>query len=195
MASGQNPQTKVIELSKLMSPEFGLTPNLGGTLAEAASVCLESQGHSAEAQLHQLGHFSATEVVIHRMDVTQAMINSHRDDDTATWDGAEGIAILLMIELGSGEKFARARKAKNDPMEGGFDYWFTENPAAASVVEDPQSGRLEVAGRRQASAATLRSLLEEKLEQTKQSDEHFSERETLAIVVEFGQPQTWVKYR
>lgn len=42
---GSTSKFSQLDLGELSSGELGLTPAVGGSMAEAASVCLEDQGH------------------------------------------------------------------------------------------------------------------------------------------------------
>src|SRR3954467_4536927 len=48
---------RTISLSSLLEGMPGLTPAFGGSLAEAAAVCLEEQGHGVVVALTVEGHF------------------------------------------------------------------------------------------------------------------------------------------
>lgn len=185
----------VIRLDRLGSPDFGLTPNVGGAMAEAASVCLDSEGHGVQEALHQVGDFEDQDVEVVRLEITAEMLRSHRDEIKATYEGAEGIAILLLLEFGAVEQFERATKAGRDEPGGGFDYWFVEEAVPDSLFLSDRAGRLEVSGIRKGEDSLIRRRLDEKVDQTKVSDEALGDRKTLVVVVEFGRPQTWVRIR
>ena len=100
----------LLDIHELSSGSFGLTPNTGGAMAEAASLCLDSQNHGLEGDFHQVGVFDGRKVGFRRDTITEEMLQSHRDQSEATRDGAEGIALLLLMKSEVAKKFSRARK-------------------------------------------------------------------------------------
>src|SRR3954451_20662675 len=89
---------RTISLSTLSEGMPGLTPAWGGVMAEAASVCLESQGHRVSVDLRIDGDFRDLWVV-QRLAVSEQMRNAHRNGDTTTEHGAYGVALLTISRL------------------------------------------------------------------------------------------------
>lgn len=189
MDDEQDPIDENLDLNDLFSSVFGLTESAGGEMAEAAALCLESQGHGLKTELVQQKRFEGQRVVIRRLKVTPEIRSSHNDDQKATYEGAEGVAILVVTELGTARSVSRAKKG------GGFDYWFSEDPSLSHALCDPEAGRLEVSGIRNGTESEVQNRLNDKIEQTKKSDADYGQRKTYVVVVEFGTPQTWVEVR
>lgn len=126
---------KNLNLDDLAEGTLGLTPALGKTKAEAASHCLEIQGHKPGVQMDasdkQYPSYTLT-----WSDVTEQIRKSWSDIQEAVEEGAVGIAILLVKDLTGLQVIERARKGT------GFDYWLGDQ--AASLFQ--QAGRLEASG-------------------------------------------------
>lgn len=152
----------------------GLTPAWGAVLAEAASVCLESQGHPVQVELRVDGFFEET-FVLERLEVSRQMMLSHQDEEEATELGACGIAILAVQSLMDLVVLRRSRKGT------GYDYWL-------SLAEDTfleHGERLEVSGIRKGSEAVIRARLAEKMRRI----QRFRNASPAWIgIVEFGRP-------
>jgi hypothetical protein len=123
-------------------------------MAEAASVCLASQGHPIHVELRVDGPFEET-IVLERLGVNLQMTLSHQDDEEATELGACGVAILAMRNLTDLVVLQRSRKGT------GFDYWLS--PEWDSLLQHGE--RLEVSGIRKGSEAAIKVRIAEKLRQ------------------------------
>jgi len=165
---------RTLSLSSLTDGMPGLTPAWGGVMAEAASVCLEHQGHSLRVALSTDGVFEEI-MNLQRLSVTPQMLLSHRDDEEATEHGACGVAILTVRALLNLVVVRRSRKGT------GFDYWL--NPDEDSLLQ--QGERLEVSGIRKGPEATIKSRVSEK---TRQIQRFRGGNPVLIAVVEFSRP-------
>ena len=77
------------------SSSHGVSEKRGQAFAEAAGVCLESQGHAQGAELRVSGDVDRAYQVVWQPSTIQAL-RSWSDDQEATEYGASGIAILLI---------------------------------------------------------------------------------------------------
>jgi hypothetical protein len=152
-----------------------LTPDCGRSLAEAAAVCLEDQGHRTWARLIVIGEYEVSFRIIWPV-VTDQMIRCYNDPEEATENGACGIAILLVQELAGLVVVERSRKGT------GFDYWL----GSEEGYPFQNQARLEVSGIRAGSAPDIKARVKQKLQQTQQSDALLLP--AYVVVVEFSRP-------
>jgi hypothetical protein len=167
---------RAIALSSLKNGMPGLTPTWGGVLAEAASVCLADQNHTIRVELGIDGIFKAL-FVLERLAVDEQMRDSHYDEQEATEHGACGIAILGICSL------TNLRVLKRSWKGTGCDYWV--GPDKDSWFE--HSLRLEVSGIRKGGESTIRTRVQQKVQQTQRWQEA-SANPALVAVVEFSRP-------
>jgi hypothetical protein len=153
-----------------------LSPATGQYLAEAAAVCLNSQGHSSGVEMRVMGDFSERYRLMWGM-VDDQMIRSHSDEHAAVEYGAYGIAILLVDELTDLTVVQRSRRGT------GFDYWLGRKNEPIALFQG--SARLEVSGIMRGGQANINRRVKEKIEQTAVSDGVIP---AYVIVVEFGTP-------
>lgn len=156
----------------------GLTRDVGSFYAEAASVCLDYQGHSSPAPMEVFVQESQT--------AETRMINWRAPDDRAkrNWNdlqeateyGPYGVAALVWCKP-RGLKMERATKGT------GIDYWLTDGPLMQ------RSARLEVSGILSGSRRSVRARVKKKLSQTEKSAGKFP---VTVVVVEFSQPLAWI---
>ena len=152
-----------------------ITPSFGTALAEAAGVCLESQGHALLTQITIRGHVSAKYPLVWPR-VTEQTRRTWNDPDEATEYGATGIAVLLARqELGY---LVIERSVKGT----GIDYWMGDKSDALSLE---RKARLEISGILNDFDSTVRNRVRKKLGQTTPSDGTLP---AFVIVVEFGTP-------
>ncbi len=166
----------MLHLNDLGSGEIpAITPAVGNALAEAASMCLESQGHIQGVRLTVRGYKDNVHVLTWNPIAAQAQL-SWNDPDYATEKGAEGIAILVArAEFG----YSIIRQSWKGT---GFDYWMGE----ASVEGFVDKAGLEISGIRNGDDRAIRARVREKLRQVGRSSN--SRLRTYVIVVEFGRP-------
>lgn len=152
-----------------------ITPAMGAALAEAAAVCLESQGHGTGVRFSVRGYREGC-YTLRWQPVTPQALRSWDDPRLATEMGAEGIAVLLAkAEIGY-EVLRRAWQGT------GFDYWL--GAASADGVQGMVG--MEVSGVRRGSEGVVRARIREKLQQVGQFENQSTE--AYVIVVEFGMP-------
>ena len=157
-----------------------ITPALGGSLAEAAGVCLESQGHALGVAL-QVSGGSQAEFALAWPVITAQARRAWNDLQKATERGAEGIAVLLADRILSYTPIEASRKGT------GFDYWMV------SESDDPfqPRARLEVSGILHGDDSDVGRRVREKLTQISQSDN--LSLPGYVIVVEFSRPLAEVR--
>ncbi len=152
-----------------------ITPALGNMLAEAASVCLESQRHNQNVRLTVRGYIEGQYSLIWRP-LTEQALRSWNDFEYTTEHGAIGIAVLLVDKEFSHTVIEASRRGT------GFDYWLGDE----SNETFQRKARLEVSGIRQGHDSAVRRRVREKLRQTDMSDD--LRNPAYVIVVEFGCP-------
>jgi len=166
---------RTLRLSSLMDGMPGLTPAWGAVMAEAASVCLESQGHRLSVDLRVDGDFREL-LVVQRLEVSEQMRNAHRNGDKTTEHGAYGVALLTVSRL-TGETVLNQSWTMT-----GFDYRLGPRQEEESFQD---STRLEISGIRKGTERTIRARVQEKITQMKS---HPWIGPSLVAVVEFSRP-------
>ncbi len=149
-------------------------------MAEAATVCLNEQGHSPGVAMRVQGSYRSRFRVVWR-DLSEQMMRSWADPDFATEQGAYGIAALLVEALTDLTVVERSRKGT------GFDYWL--GPVSSESLFFQAKARLEVSGIRRGDLRAVRARVRQKIEQTRKSDGRLP---AFIIVVEFSRPQSRV---
>jgi hypothetical protein len=173
----QDQNSRTIALSSLKEGMPGLTPTWGGVLAEAASVCLEERNHKICVELCVDGGIFEELLVLERLAVDEQMRNSHYDEQEATEHGACGIAILGISSLTNLKVLKRSWKGS------GCDYWIgpDKDPWFEGAV------RLEISGIREGDESTIRTRVQQKVQQTQRwSGTNVSP--ALVGIVEFSRP-------
>ena len=154
-----------------------ITPAVGGYLAEAGSICLESQGHNPGVGLSVRGESTTTHTLtLTWLPATDQARNAWIDEDNATEYGAIGVAILLAKDQIGYTVIRQSRRGT------GFDYWMGDT----SDEGFQDKAKLEISGIRQGDDNAIRTRIRRKLRQT-----DLSKRLSLpayVIVVEFGRP-------
>ena len=172
----------MLDLNELGDCLPAITASFGKALAEAAGVCLESQGHSLLTQITIRGHISIRYPVAWPQ-VTEQTRRTWNDPEEATEYGATGIAVLLARqELGY---LVIERSVKGT----GIDYWMGDESDALSFE---RKARLEISGIRSGSSSAVRDRVRQKLQQTTPSDGSLP---AFVIVVEFGTPLAEVQMK
>ena len=170
----------VLSLTELAAGIPALTSALGSMLAEAASVCLNVQGHEAPCLLDIQFKTQQYQFYLHRMEVSISMLRAYRDLQEATEFGACGVAILLAREVLGYTAIERSAKGT------GFDYWLGTISEANDAAEPfERKARLEVSGILQGEEDVVEARVREKVRQTMRSA---GEYPACVIVVEFGRP-------
>lgn len=166
---------KKINLSFLEDGKAGLSPRMGGFLAEAASVCFDHHAHPKNLLLQSTGHYNETYEVT-CTDLNEHSRGSFADIQEATEYGACGVAIAIVK---TETPFITKRSYKGT----GFDYWLGVNTEGFPFQE---ASRLEVSGLINGTGSQVAIRLSDKLEQMKVSD-HMG-LPGIAIIIEFSKP-------
>jgi hypothetical protein len=162
-------------LGDLGNGRKGITPAYGQTLAEAAPVCLEEQGHASPTEIQVSGHFESAGKLEWNLPSDQSR-RCWNDDGEATEQGAYGIAALLVEHCGL-EVVLRSKK------KTGFDFWL--GSANEDNILFQGLARLEVSGIRNGDVSSVNTRVRQKLKQTDPSDGNLP---AIVVVVEFGSP-------
>lgn len=153
-----------------------LIPEAALNFGHAASVCLESRGHSMKISMPDVGHYNRI-YSLTRYDVTEQMKRTWGDEEYATEQGAYGIALLVASTEMEVKAIAKSRKGS------GIDYWLGKevNFLFQNKV------RLEVSGIRNGSDQQLDARFDNKMRQSERSDH--TKLPALIVVVEFNKPR------
>jgi hypothetical protein len=154
----------------------------GGSLAEAASVCLKANAHRSPVALAVRGDYQRSASLIF-LEVTDQMDRTHGDPEVATERGACAIAILLICALSEYTVVHRSYKST------GIDYFLGHRDDFLFQ----HKARLEVSGIGNGSETDIRRRKKIKLEQTRRSDA--SELPAIVVIVEFSRPMAEVVQR
>jgi len=156
----------------------GLEPFLGGTLANAAAVCMDTNGHLSGVKLAITGVYRRGVEVLWDGPTDQVRL-SYADLQEATEFGAAGVAIAILNRLDGFLVMQRSRKGK------GFDYWISKKEKPCGPLFQNCSP-LEVSGILTGDDAELRRRVRIKKEQIAiaKSDDG------KVAVVEFGTPRS-----
>lgn len=153
----------------------GITRACGAVLAEAASVCLEDQGHGMLTSLTVDGDFLEV-FALQRTTVDEQMRRSHYDEHKATENGACGVSILAACKLTNRTVLQQSRRGT------GFDYWLGLEGAPFFQ----EAIRLEVSGIRRGGTREIRDRV---LTKTLQVGRAKGSTPALITVVEFSGPR------
>lgn len=170
--------TSDLDLSLLATGCGCITPSWGAGLAEAASVCLDAQGHASPKPFEVSGAVTHQHM-LHWIAVTDQMRRCFNDLEDAGEQGAYGIAALLVNEHTELEVVERSRKGT------GFDYWLGPKGSQDGFFTSSTS-RLEVSHLGKGSASEIRARVKKKLGQTAPTDAYGLP--ALVVVVEYGTP-------
>lgn len=166
-----------LDLRVLGSGMPGITPELGETFVQAASVCLEDEGHRCGSGMGIDGDFQRT----YRLNwppTTSQMHRSWADPNEATEHGACGIACLLVVTLTDMTISGRSWR------ETGFDFWLTKRENRRWYFQE--EAKLEVSGIRRGTESQINERVRGKLIQIDRSRTWLP---GLVVVVEFGSPR------
>ena len=171
-------QITLLNLNELANGRVpAISPALGGSLAEAAGVCLESQGHTPGVML-QVSSEGDSNYLLDWLPISEQALRAWFEPDEATEFGAVAIAIALAREQTGFEVIRRSRNGS------GFDYWLGDR---ISQGFQNMAG-LEVSGIRQGGDSIVSTRVEAKLRQSRRS--HLP---VYVIVVEFSRPLARVR--
>lgn len=179
MARSEDPVSRLaLDLDGLATGVLRLSPTVTGFYAEAAIVCLSSQGHASGVELRLKGPF-ARDSTIRWSEEREEANRSWRDSEEATQYGAAGLALLLIAGLTRYRVAVRSRKGT------GFDYWLGHKLPKAGLF--PTAACLEVSGIRRGSARDIKRRVGTKL---RRPTSRRGEQKFYVIVIEFGVPQS-----
>lgn len=155
----------------------GLEPFLGGALANAAAVCLDTNGHQPGVNLGVSGEYEKSVQVVWTPPSRQVS-RSYADLQEATEYGAAGVAIAALNHFGGFVVMQRSRKGS------GFDYWISKggNPSGPLFQNCTP---LEVSGILSGNDEEVERRVRTKKQQISVS----RRRPRRVAVVEFGMPK------
>jgi hypothetical protein len=177
---------KCLDLTTLQSGLPAITPAYGSSLAEAAAVCLDDQGHSSGSILEVIGENNASYQLTWPV-VTDQMLRCWNDREYATEQAAYAIAFLLIQETIGFTVVRRSRRGT------GYDYLLGN--ALAPIQGDnylANLARLEVSGIRSGTISQIKSRVKLKLEQVRPTDGSLP---AYIVVVEFSHPFAQIAYK
>jgi hypothetical protein len=147
----QNHSPIELSLETLCEGEMpALSAYEGGSLAEAASVCLKANVHSSPVSLTVRGDYQCTSSLTF-LEVTDQMCRTHGDPEVATERGACAIAILLVCALSEYTVVHRSYK------ETGVDYFLGDRNDSYFSTKRVSKCRVSAMGARRTSGAGKRS--------------------------------------
>lgn len=173
--------TYEVDLSLLSSGIIpALTPLMGGVLEEACVLEFEEHGgHRSGVTLTVMGDYQTTVSITWKLTVSDTMRRCYAEPKDCTEWAACGLALLLLRQLTTFTAVERSF------IGTGFDYWL-------GSLEDVdkniflKKARLEVSGIRRGSDTDLKSRVQQKLKQIRESPPN--QLPAYVSVTEFGQP-------
>ena len=155
----------------------GITAEVGRGLAQAAAVCLESQGHAQGAALTVRGDRQGSHQVYWPPVTPQAQRSWDEQDPTE--QGAAGVAALLAQEEIGCVVVARANRGD------GFDYWLGSQTEEVA----PYEAKMEVSGIRSGGESDIAKRMRQKVEQMARPNPPVAPNlPAYAVVIEFSRP-------
>jgi hypothetical protein len=174
--SKRKPEHIALSTLDLKTGMPGLTPDYGGVLAEAVSVCLDHQKHSSPTPIRVSGSIRKG-ATIEWLETTTQSRRCHNDEQVATEFAAYGVAILICSQVMDLHVIERSRKGT------GFDYWI--GPAGSDDPPFHLMHKLEVSGIRNGNPSQISARVQlKKIQASRRS----AELPAIVIVVEFGRP-------
>ena len=184
-----------LDLERILDGYLGLNEERGRSHYQAAKVCLDYHRHESgiPCEIKDLDGVLGTVHVQWAGEVNQQIRDTWDDLDQATEWGAEGVAVVVLLDL---TKYTIRRRAKSKSRLG-FDYWLSEeNVETKSANNDSENillgaARLEVSGILEAkSKSIITARVKEKIKQTTQSDDYGIP--AYIVVVEFSEPVVYL---
>ncbi|MEW6531364.1 MAG: hypothetical protein AB1473_11030 [Thermodesulfobacteriota bacterium] len=177
----QSVQEPILLLHSLGEGHPGITAAIAEYCAEAASLCLEDQGHVPGVKMGVVGAHALSCVLQWKSGDARKVLSW--DQENATECGASVIAILVIDHLTGFKVIERAQKGDR------VDYWLGK---ADNDDEPPflREGRLEVSGIRRGDESIVKKRVRAKLQRLKLSS---SSIKAFVVVVEFGTPMSQVQ--
>jgi len=170
-----------MDLNDLRKGTVGITPEFGGTLCQAASVCLEHRSHQSGVLMTLSGSIVSDPVSVTWPPTDDQIRRCFADLQFATEFGGYGVAILIV------EEFTDYRVIQRSAKGTGFDYWLGPKGSTAPLFQD--KGRLEVSGILDGDENSLRRRLQDKMAQLARGG---VTGQGYGVVVHFGNPETRV---
>jgi hypothetical protein len=167
-----------LRLPTLRNGTPGITPDYGGCLCEAASVCLEHNEHVSGVTMSLTGAVAGTV----RLDWDEVSDQARRcwaDLPYAAEHGAYGLAVLLIEALTTYTVVERSWKRT------GFDFWLGPKDDPTPLFQN--KARLEVSGILLGEESDIRGRIKEKLRQLSKGGVRLP---GYAVVTEFSRPET-----
>jgi hypothetical protein len=171
----QLPRLKLAALRRGVRP--GVTPAKGGSLAEAACVCLHALGHTPGSSMILLDGDTKKTYELVWDTPTQEMCNCHNDAQDATEEGAYAVSFLTVLDVTDYTVIRKSRKGT------GVDWFLAYKD---ELFQD--AARLEVSGILRGTVDQLAYRVNQKLQQTSLSDGQMLP--AFVSVTEFGSPRT-----
>ena len=167
-------QAATINLNDLRCGILGLTKVVGSSYAEAASVCLDDQGHSSPKPMDIIKP-EGKETVTINWDPLPARAKGSWDLVDATEWGACGIAALIVCK-------PRGLEMERAKTPSGIDYWLAPGPLMQ------RSARLEVSG----ILSGPERIAERARQKLKQTQKSAGRLPVTVVVVEFSRSESWI---
>lgn len=171
----------------------GLSEGMAGHFVEAASICLDHNGHipgncnMMVRMITEAANDTDTQeqkvTVQFKLDyppATDIMKRAHNDQQMATEFGAYGIAVAVMFKTTEYKILRQARKSTSC----GFDFFLSSSEDDDNIFKE--SARLEVSGILE-NPGDIRARVKKKIKQTQASDATGLAK--LVAVIEFSTPQ------
>lgn len=173
-----------LNLNLLCAGYPGIHPSKGRYLCEASALCFSNQFHNSGIEL-VVGGQDKPFYVIWNNQITDQLRRSFADQKELTEYGAEGVAILLILEIK--DEFTIVERAS---IGTGFDYWLGKKDQSLPFANG--TARLEISGIMTANPKNnIQIRLEKKKTQIKQSDN--SRLPAYIVIIEFSKPESHIE--
>lgn len=172
---------RILNLDELEKGLPGITPKIGGFLAEAAAMCLTLKGHQPGVVLEIEGEFEENFMLTWSSQIDEEVKRGWWDLKEAVEYGASAIAILSLVALTEFYRFERAQQKDN------CDYFLKK------AGEDENSAKLEISGILEAT--TFNSIKLRVLAKEKQISKAKRNLTAYVAIVEFSSPKTKIVKR
>lgn len=173
MISGTS-TSRNLDLNTLREGLPSVTSEFGACCAQAATICLEDQGHPLVTDLVIRGQLSENCKLI-RLEVTDQMQRCWNDEKVTTEHGAYGVAFLIIRDL---TEFTVIERSRIGP---GFDYWLGHE----EELPFQNKAKLEVSGIRNGVDSDINKRVKQKKKQTEKAGRSLP---IYIIIVEFSSP-------
>jgi len=174
---------KTIEIFTLKDISYVPSPRTCDSYAEAATICLENQGHKNGINFNIYNEKNSI-VELNWLAIDQRIRDNWLDLQEATEYGAICLAIWAVHETTDYKVIRRS------PKLTGFDYWLGDK---RSEYPFQDKARLEVSGILKGTKSQIKQRWKEKLKQTRKSDH--TNLPAIVVVIEFSQPLAKIKIK